>query len=204
MKMSDNELEQLLKQAEVPERVPAYWETFASRVKRELVRSQRADERGEAVRLIPGLRFSLVVWGVGVASACIVFGLLIGFRKENANAATQLASMQKYYQEVSALFPNQIQAVVLDENGPRLILSEAANVPNSNPIFLTICQAKYCQKFITFSGQQIQVNAEKCDVLADAHGNVILAGQKLIWNSASTETAGPGYRIQAQLLERSL
>src|SRR5207249_100511 len=118
---------------------------------------ERAGVRGEAVRLIPGLaerfRAARLAWAVGLASACIILGLLIASRKENVNAATQLSSMQKYYREVAALFPNQIQAVVLDEHGPHLILAEAANVPNSTPIFLTICQARHCQKFITFSGQ---------------------------------------------------
>jgi len=225
MKMNNHDLDQLLKRAAVPEREPAYWDAFASQVRRQLARSPSplkglrakprgttdptvAGVRGESVRLIPWIaerfRASRLVWGIGLASACIVIAVLIGSRKEDANAATQLASMEKYYREVTALFPNQIQAVVLDEHGPHLVLAETPNVPNSNPILLTVCQAKHCQKFITFSGQQIQINAEKCDVLADAQGHVILAGQKLIWDSASAETAGLGYRIQARLLERSL
>jgi hypothetical protein len=116
----------------------------------------------------------------------------------------QLAEMQKYYREVEALFPHQLQAVIFDQRGPHLALADAPGLPTSDPIFLRICQRRGCQKFITFSGQQIDVNGEKCDVLADAKGNVIITGQKLAWSSADRTRRNSSYQIQAHLLEGAL
>jgi len=198
--MTDHELDELLRRASVPERDSAYWEAFPSQVTRQIKDRECAKDSPPEWQRRP--KFALAAWGIGLAAACIAIGFTLGFWKgKTTRPETQMAAMQKYYREVAALFPNQLQAVILDEKGPRLVLADAADVPNSTPIFVRICQADHCEKFITFSGQQIQVNGEKFDVLSDAQGHIILAGQKLAWSSSQPGTGNSPYRIQARWLE---
>jgi len=93
-----------------------------------------------------------------------------------------------------------VQALILDEHGFQFVLAEKADIPDSPAIYLKICGPTACRQFITFSGQQIQVNGDVCDVLADAEGNIILAGKHLVWTSES-QVAGTGsFRIEARSL----
>jgi hypothetical protein len=201
--LNNHRLNNLLKRACVPERPAEYWEGFPSQVTRQI---RQELHPGKGAPMEPSrFRVSAMAWGIGLAACCVAMGFLIGFWKgKAASPDTQLASMQKYYREVAAMFPNQLQAVIIDDKGPRLVLADAANVPNSSPIFLQVCQAKHCQNFITFSGQQIPVNGERCDVLADAQGNIIVAGQKLVWSSRQPDAARSAYHIRARLMEMQL
>src|SRR5204863_8410284 len=107
---------------------------------------------------------------------------------------------EQYYREIEALFPNQVSAIVFDQQGPRLVLSENANVPTSPALFLKICGTKGCQRFITFSGQQIRINGELCDVLLARNGAIIVSGQELFWSSESPAENKTALRIEAKPL----
>lgn len=194
--MNNSDLDKLLKSAPVPERAPDYWAEFPKRVTRRLawVRS-RGDSRPAPAR------WRLLAWSFGLAAACIAAGFFFGTRQERvASESRQLAALQTIYREVADLFPNQLQAIIIDEQGPRLVLSDTTNVPSSDPLFVKICQAKRCQTFITFSGQQIRVNGEVFDVLADGGGGVILAGRKAVWTSAQSPAGQMPWDIEARPL----
>jgi hypothetical protein len=198
--MTNAELDKLLKSAPTPERDAEYWDDFPGRVTRQLnpVRSPGFSRLGPH----PTRRWA---WGLGLAAACAVAGFLLGsWRTRVAAEERQWAAMQTYFREISAMFPNQLQAIVIDERGPRLVLSEQPDVPTSEPLFVRICRAQGCQSFITFSGQQIQVNGERYEVLSDARGHVLLVGQKLVWSSAEPSAGRLPYRIQARSGEMAL
>jgi hypothetical protein len=198
--MTNAELDQLLKSAPAPDRDAAYWEEFPDRVTRRLYQVCSPGFSRPAPH--PVRRWA---WGLGLAAACIVAGFVVGsWRTRVVAEQRQWATMQTYFREISALFPNQLRAIVIDERGPRLVLSEQPDVPTSEPLFVRICRAQGCQSFITFSGQQIQVNGELCDVLSDARGNVLLVGQNLVWSSAEPNAGRLPYRIQARALEVAL
>jgi hypothetical protein len=196
--MNNSELDPLLRRAAVPERDADYWEDFPKSVTHRL-----ANARSAGLSQAPGRRFPRLAWGLGFATACIVLGFAIGFwrGRDTTGADKELAAMQKCFQEIALLFPNQVRAIVLDEHGLRLILADAAEVPSSAPVYVKICQPRGCLQFITFSGQQIQVNGDLCDVLTDAHGHILIAGQKLVWTSAQPAAVKTSYRIQARTLE---
>jgi hypothetical protein len=107
---------------------------------------------------------------------------------------------RKCFQEIQPLFPHQLQAIVFDRQGARLVLAETADVPVSPPLYLKICGPKGCQQFVTFSGQQIRVNGEVCDVLLDSQGNVLVVGGQLVWSSSKPAGKAGSYRIEAKLL----
>jgi hypothetical protein len=110
-----------------------------------------------------------------------------------------MALMQKCYSEIAPLFPNRLCALVREQQDLRLILADDG-VPLSPPVYLKICRSEGCVQFITFSGQQIEIDGEAYDVLTDANGHVLLAGQKLVWTSARPEVVGKRYRVQGKIL----
>jgi len=148
-----------------------------------------------------GTVFGRTAVAVGLSSVLVVAALLIRFQaKQNLTFGDpQFAELQKCYREIEPLFPNQLKAIIWDNTGgPELVLAEAATVPSSTPLYLRICGPNGCRRFVTFSGQQIQVNGDVCDVLLDRQGNIIIAGRQLVWSSAkATGTAGH-YQIEAR------
>ena len=117
---------------------------------------------------------------------------------------SQLAEARKYFHELEALFPNQLQAIVFDQQGTHLVLAPEPNLPASPPLYLKICGPKGCQRFVTFSGQQIRVNGDVCDVLADRQGNVLVVGQETLWADAKAAVRSGPYQIEARALETNL
>lgn len=199
--MNNAELEKLLKSAPVPKRTPDFWEQFPKRVTAKIHwQPQRLVATPEARR--PALPFA---WALGAGAICLVVVLSFAVHRSQARrqAAGELAGLEKCYHEIEAMFPNQVQAIVFDDRGPRMILAERADVPKSPPLYLKICGPRGCQQFVTFSGQQIRVNGDNCDVLLDAAGNVLLVGPQFAWSSASLASDIGKYRIEARPLERS-
>ena len=200
--MNNPQLNHLLKSASVPEREPEYWDDFPQSVTRRL----RSGIRSPAPRRIRSRYSPLLLWSFGLATACVVMAFAIGFRRghESGLSASRVAAMQKYFLEVEALFPNQVRAIIIDERGPRLVLSEKPDVPASPPLMFRISGQSGSQSVVTFSGQQIAVNGDVCDVLTDAEGQVLLVGQTFIWSSGQRGSGQVPYRIAARALENSL
>ena len=196
--MKPDELDELLKSARVPDRSGEYWENF-SRDVTSRIRRQDASARGELCSP-RGARWRVAAWGFGLAAVFFFLGLYLGFwrgRDSGVNSG-QMAEVKKYYREIEALFPNQVRAIVFDQQGPHLLLSEQADVPKSPALFLKICGPKGCESLVTFSGQSIKVNGEQFEVLADAQGKVIVVGNNRVW--AGGDNSGP-IRIQSNPLE---
>lgn len=211
--MTNRELEHLLKSVPVPERDSEYWEQFPGRVMRGLDRASREDAGRTAapVQGPAGGRWSTGLWpkvafATGLAAVCLVIGLLIGLHQGHQSAGDdlQLAEARKCYGEIETLFPNQVQALVLDASGGHLVLAPEPNVPKSAPLYVKICGARGCERVVTFSGQRIVVNGTFFEVLVDRQGEVMLVGEQSVWSSSEPGEKIEGYRIEARpLLTRS-
>jgi hypothetical protein len=178
--MTNKEIDEVLKSAAVPERPEEYWRQFPKSVMAKLHwRAGVSSVPGPARGIKPFL-----AWGLGFAAACIVAGFILQVRPSPVKN-DQLAAVRKCYQEVEALFPNQVQAIVFDEQGTHLVLAAKADVPASPPLYLKVCGPKGCEGVVTFSGQQIPFNGENCEVLADANGKVMLVGNHEVWVGAN-------------------
>lgn len=200
--MNNAELDRLLKTVRVPDRSEDYWVKFPNRVNAALHwRAQRRTSVA-AGNARHRLSFKLAAWGMGLAVACMVLGFAIGFwnGRDSGITEAQLALAQQCYHELAVLFPNQLEAVVFDERGPRLVLSEKPAPPSSAPVYLRACGPRGCQQFITFSGRQIQLNGVTLEVLVNAQGRVLVVGEHAAWTSADAGARIGGYRFAAKTL----
>lgn len=195
--MNNDELNRLLRSAETPKRDATYWEEFTNRITLEIRREKYLDFKTEK----PTAKLRLWFVGVGLVTASVALAFLAGFwRGQNSNPQViQTVGIQKYLQEIEAMFPNQLQAIIWDKKGAHLILSETANVPNSTPLLVTIYNGQKSKSILTFSGQEIQVNGEKCEVLLDGKQNVLLVGEHRIWSSDGVQN-GKNVWIEAKAM----
>ncbi len=201
--MNNAELDKTLRRAKVPDPRAGYWDDLPANVQREIARGastargEVAGRRFDAIRLVLRRAVPLTL-----AAACLMVGFFWGahWRKGRAANAVEIAEARACWREAAALFPNQLQAIEFDQQGSRLVLSEQANRPIFPPVFVRLCDGKRCQGFVTFSGQQISVNGESFEVLIDRKGEILLAGNASVWNSA-TDTASFGrYKVMARPL----
>lgn len=192
--MNDSELRRLLKSAKVPEQSAEHWQEFPGQVVRSLHRQRTTDECSHSNQR-PRL-----AWGLALAT-CVVIGFFVGHWR-GANQVNGLLKNGKLVREVVAMFPNQVQAIIQDENGIRLSLADTPNVPQSQPLWIKICDGKKCRSIVTFSGQVVQIDGQRVEALADASGGVMLVGEHFFW-SARDQAAGR-FRVDAQQLNHIL
>jgi len=134
-----------------------------------------------------------------------MIGLAFGLWRERKPSDTfALFQNEKTVREILAMFPNRIRAIEQDEHDVRLVLSDNADVPDSTPLWIKICDGKKCRVVVTFSGQGFQIAKESVEVLADAQGHVMLVGNQFIWSSAEPNQARDRLRIQAKPLTFAL
>lgn len=203
--MNNRELENLLKKNSLPKPPAGYWENFPKKIAAK-IQWQRPEEISREAET-PGKRNVMAVaWGIGMATACVALAFWFGFSKGRDSVAPvdQLASAKKYFREIEVMFPNQVRAIIFEENGAQLVLSEKADVPASPPLWVKICDGKSCASAVTFSGQELQIVGQRFEVLADAQGKVILIGDKLFWSDATKPQATGQWRVQARSLNYSL
>jgi hypothetical protein len=196
--MNNSELERKLKAARVPEWAEEYWDAFPRRVMSQLKRSSPRRVAGRY--WMPRL-----AWASGVL-VCLGVALGIAHRSRSDKADTSLALLQneKVVREVLSLFPNRVRAIVQDEHGLQLVLSDRPDVPTSPPLWIKFCDGRHCRAAVTFSGQELQIDGEKVQVLADARGGVMLVGNRLFWQSAEPNRVPQNLRFQARPLSYAL
>lgn len=177
--MDNRELDQLLLSVPVPEPSDTYWQEFPADMTR-MARSSTIRSTATPRSDGPTVRWA---FGVGLAAACVAIAFLIGYRAgtKPSTPVTTIASEEKCLREVETMFPHQLRAIIFEKGGARLLLSDNADVPQSTPIYLKVCDGKNCQSILTFSGQQVPIKGELCDVLVDVKQNVLVVGEQQFW-----------------------
>jgi hypothetical protein len=203
--MKDRELNEILRASRVPELTAADCERLSRNVIEEIEKSGQAAQAGVPVtlRTRPAPKWTLPALGFGLAAACILVGVVVGRwgKQEGSKVASQPSEIGVYYREIAALFPRQVRAIVLDDQGLHMELAADPDVPQSEPVFLKICGPHGCRRFVTFSGQQVQVNGEVCEVLLDHTGVIMVVGPHVLWSSRDADAKTGSYRIEARPLE---
>lgn len=193
--MNNSELDAKLKAAREP-RLPAdYHETFPQTVLNHL-RSSPGKRASSRQPWLPKLGWAMAT------TACILIAFAIGHWRGQAESKSppDVLANARLIQETLALFPNRVRAIVQNEHGLNLILSDQADVPASTPIYVHICDGKNCSSLVTFSGQEIQIAGQKITVLSDAGGGIILEGNRFVWSDDRQICAGKHLKIEAKKL----
>ena len=194
--MNDSELNRTLKSAEPPPRTDEYWADFPGEVARQLTRPLPPERR--ATNWLPRL-----AWAGGLAAVCGLIGFVLGHQwgqPETASNNGQVLQNEKVIREVMAMFPNRVRAIVQDEHGVQLVLSDQADVPTSPPIYVHICDGRQCSSLVTFSGQELELTGQKVTILSDARGGIILTGNQFVWSSTARNYAQNHLKIEARSL----
>ncbi len=194
--MKTPELESILKQARLPEIPEESRDLFPRRIVARL-------KRNDLPRFAPRYSRPRLAWAFGLV-LCVAIAFAVGhwhgrMETEAVLAKDSLANT-KLIQETLALFPNRVRAIVQDETGLNLVLSDQEDVPTSAPIWVKMCKGGKCVSLVTFSGQEIQIGGQKVTVLSDARGGIILEGNKFVWSSTDKINAGGRWQIQAKNL----
>lgn len=193
--MTDFELNELLRKAQTPARSEEYWIEFPAAISRGITRGE-PQKSSRQKRLRIGFA---PLFATGVAMACLLVGFWFGVRHTRSAARIEdTAQARKLVAELTTLFPHQLEAIVMKDGKTELRLSEKADVPESSAILLRVCGKSGCAKIITFSGQQVRVNNQLCDVLVDSRGQVIVAGPHFVWSTG--QPASSGAQIEAKSL----
>lgn len=194
--MKNSELNEILKSAKVPERPLKFWEEFPRRVAARLHWKMNATEP----RSQNG--WPRIGWAFAGLTACLLVGFFVGHWRGHAEATAENNVLQneKVIAEMLAMFPNRVRAVVQDEHGLNVVLSDKNDVPVSTPLWVKLCDGKHCSSVVTFSGQDIHVGQRKITVLADANGKIILAGDRFVWSAGEPALAASELKIEAKTL----
>ncbi len=194
--MNNSELDKILRAAKVPERPAEYWKQLPQRVTARLHWKRSAAPELAAGR-IPGL-----AWALAGVAACVTIGFLAGNWRSHNEALAGNASLQngKVIEEMLAMFPNRVRAVVQDERGLNVVLSDQEDMPASTPLWVKVCDGKNCAAMVTFSGQEIRIGRRNITVLADAKGKIILAGDNFLWSNGKALLGEGKMRIEAKTL----
>jgi len=132
------------------------------------------------------------------AAACVLLAFALGYWHGRAGHADLLQNAD-VVRETLALFPNRVRAIVEDERGLNLVLSDSDNVPVSAPLYIRVSGGGRDASYLTFSGQEITIAGQTVTVLADTHGGVILAGNHFLWSATDR-----GHTGALKILARSL
>jgi hypothetical protein len=195
--MNDSELDRILKAAKTPERTEEFWAQIPRRVTSRLHWKPAARET-ESRHWFPRL-----AWSLTALAACLLIGFMVGHWRGQRDSLAEngLLQNEKVIKEMLAMFPNRVRAVVQDDHGLHLVLSDKDDVPASTPLWVKICDGKHCSAVVTFSGQQIQVAHQDITVLADPDGKIILAGDSFLWSNGQPVLAGNDkLKIEAKAL----
>jgi len=189
--MNDHELNQLLRSAPLPPRPGSYWERFPEKVL--LAIRHRPERSASPGRSVAGFAV------LGLAAACLAVGVFVQFSGSHAppGPGAELAAARKFFSEVEALFPHQVQAIVFDSQGPHLLLAARADVASAAPLYLKLCTKNGCEEVVTFSGQEIPFGGQTCQVLAEADGQIMVVGDHAVWPQ---EQGGDAVSVAAEPL----
>jgi hypothetical protein len=193
--MNNSKLDDKLKAAREPAQPKDYQAAFPQMVLANL-RSATWKPAPARRSLLPRLS-----WGLATA-ACVVLAFAIGhWRGQTGVVAGQdVLANARLVQETLALFPNRVRAIVQDEHGLSLVLSEKDDVPLSSPLWVKVCDGNQCLALVTFSGQEVQLAGRKVTVLSDAQGGVLLVGSDFVWSSKEKIYANNQLKIEAKNL----
>jgi hypothetical protein len=151
------------------------------------------------------IRGNRLLWPLAAAACIALAWLALDPPKPAGNTTSPSVAHEEdaasvILREFSALYPNQVKAIVQDDQGIELSLADEPYAPPGKPLALTICEPRGCREIITFSGQKIEVAGHTVTVRTENGGRVILDGGRFLWSSDLKGNPAPGVHIESRRL----
>jgi hypothetical protein len=145
-----------------------------------------------------------LLWPLAAAACFLVAWLTLGQPTPIAPSRPALAKEEDaasiILREFSALYPNQIKAIIRSGTGIQLELADQPGPERGKPLVLKVCDPHGCEEIITFSGQSIEIAGRSVTVRAENGNRVILDGDEFLWSSDFNGNPAPGIHIESRRL----
>jgi hypothetical protein len=196
--MNPADLESRLREDLEPAPGDAYWREVPSRVPRRIVQTTFLSTQDPIPPTHHRFRLTTIAAAAGVA---LLFISTLMALRHTRPAPPDIRAMMTCFEEVSALFPGRLRFIVEDRDGLRMDLAEANTLVSQPRVYLEICGPAGCSRFVTSSGQAIDITSLPHEVFIDGHGHIQVAGPMVLWSSADPDVPVAGFQIKARVLE---
>ncbi len=146
-------------------------------------------------------------WMAGALAVALAGALAWQARTRPAAPREDMAADQKILEQMQALFPRQVNAVVEDNGKVDLSVAQSPEVGSDQPIVVLFQRHGQMIRVLSYSGHKFCLpldGREHCfEILAAAAGGVILEEDDRAWLTAGAPEIA-GYSVRAQTLEASL
>jgi hypothetical protein len=149
---------------------------------------------------------SLWSWRYVLVIAALVSVLaLVSLR--TSSKAEDVAGDRQILRQMQQLFPNQVDAVVVENGKVELSIAQNPTVGSDQPVVVVFKRGEDSIKVLSYSGHRICLalgGEHNCfDILATPAGGVILEAENQVWLSSNHPVVA-GYSVRAQILGASL
>ncbi len=118
------------------------------------------------------------LWPVLAAAACVLFALILFFKPRTTPDQHVAAPTEDKYalilREVSALFPQQIKAIVSDGSDLQIALADQPYTNSEQAVVIEICEKGGCKTVITYVGQTFEIGKHRVTVSTDDNGSIVV------------------------------
>jgi hypothetical protein len=146
-------------------------------------------------------------WTTGVLAIALAGALTWQMWARPASPREDIAADQKVLEQMQALFPRQVNAVVVDNGKVDLSVTQSPAVGSDQPIVIVFRRDDKIIRVLSYSGHRVCLSLggrDHCfEILATASGGIILEEADKAWLAASKPEIA-GFSVRAQTLEASL
>jgi hypothetical protein len=118
------------------------------------------------------------LWPVLAAAACVLFALVLFFKPRATPDPSVAAPAEDKYalilREVSALFPQQIKAIISDGSDLQISLADQPYSDNGPAVVIEICEKGGCKTVITYVGRTFEIGNHLVTVRTDEKGGIVV------------------------------
>ena len=161
---------------------PAIWEalrTFPSEQGHPTPETDAAVMR-EAHKTFAGMRhrpFRIHFWPLLAAAACIALAVTLLTRPKAPTVAAIPAPTEDKYalilREVTAVFPEQVKAIIADGGELRIALADRPLDSHTQAVVVELCENQKCTTVITYVGQTVEVGGHIVTVRKDEKDTIV-------------------------------
>lgn len=120
-----------------------------------------------------------------------------------ADRQGELAVQKRLLQEMSAIFPESLNAVIESRGGTQLDLTAGGSETRDQPLLIEFLKRDHRVRVLSYSGRDVTLTIDgervKVEGLLTADGHVIVAGPDFVW-APDKHAEWEGYEIRARAL----